>query len=322
MKNIIITLISALVLLSGCGISEVENYNAPIPVVETGINSDAWVTIPAGEFYKGQHNHETLINYDYEIMVTEVTNKQYAAFLNAGLSDGTLNLKEDGVYGHHAGDPFHAFKHEFEIPAGQKLLFPVGINGPRILLENGEFVVVGGYNNHPVVMVSWFGADAYAKYYGWRLPTENEWEKAGRGKDTRSYPWGDEFDHGYANYYSSYDGFEKIYGKGGGTTPVGYYNGKTYDGFETHESKNPYGLYDIAGNVWEWSGDDYINMHYRFLRGGSISTYENDLRVWSANNSAGPQHFALDAGFRCARSENYVNPGPVYKRPGVTAEHH
>ena len=78
----------------------------------------------------------------------------------------------------------------------------------------------------------------------------------------------------------------------------------------------------MAGNVWEWSGDDYYDLHYRFLRGGSISTYENDLRVWSASNSAGPEHFALDAGFRCARSENYVFPGPIHKRPDkVPAQH-
>ena len=54
------------------------------------------------------------------------------------------------------------------------------------------FSVPAGYENHPMTMVSWFGAWGYCQYYGWRLPTEMEWEKAARGTDARPFPWGDE----------------------------------------------------------------------------------------------------------------------------------
>jgi formylglycine-generating enzyme required for sulfatase activity len=89
-------------------------------------------------------------------------------------------------------------------------------------------------------------------------------------------------------------------GKLGGTTPVGLYNGKTYGDFETMNQASPYGLYDMAGNVWQWTGDDYPKQHYRYLRGGSFYSYEVDLRVWK-RNSAGPNYFAPDVGFRCAQ---------------------
>jgi formylglycine-generating enzyme required for sulfatase activity len=56
----------------------------------------------------------------------------------------------------------------------------------------------------------------------------------------------------------------------------------------------------MAGNVWQWTGDDYHDQHYRYMRGGSFYTYEVDLRVWK-NNSAGPQYYSPQVGFRCAR---------------------
>lgn len=56
----------------------------------------------------------------------------------------------------------------------------------------------------------------------------------------------------------------------------------------------------MGGNVWQWTGDDYPDQHYRYMRGGSFYTYEVDLRVWK-NNSAGPQHYSPEVGFRCSR---------------------
>ena len=153
--------------------------------------------------------------------------------------------------------------------------------------------------NHPVTMVTWFGARAYCEYYGWRLPLEDEWEKAARGVDGRPYPWGDEIHRQNANYYSSRDPYE-AQSKLGTTTPVGFYNGKTYQGYQTIDSANPYGLYDMAGNVWQWTGDDHPDQHYRYLRGGSFQTYEYNLRAWT-RNSAGPDYYSPGVGFRCAR---------------------
>jgi len=287
------------------------------PYVDTGIDPESWALIPAGEFPYGQHDHMTDVGYDYEVMVTDVTNEQYANFLNAALVDGTISIgevdveageqvwQEFGIYSHYPGDPFNGYKHEEEIKAGDKLFMPMQIEGLRLTETNGVFLSIPEYANHPVTMVTWFGANAYCEYYGWHLPTEIEWEKAARGtKMVNGYglpfPWGEHIERNNANYYSSSDLFEKMFGKLGNTTPVGFYNGKTYDGYQTLDSASPYGLYDMAGNVWQWMGDDYPDQHYRMMRGGSFYSYEVDLRVWK-KNSAGPQYFSLQVGFRCAR---------------------
>jgi formylglycine-generating enzyme required for sulfatase activity len=177
--------------------------------------------------------------------------------------------------------------------------------GERIQFSDGTFNPIYEISNHPVTMVTWFGAEAYCAYYGWRLPTELEWEKAARGTEMVygrgfPFPWGTEIESNHANYYSSHDLFEKLQGKLGNTTPAGMFNGSNYQGFETQDQASPYGLYDMAGNVWQWTGDDYPKQHYRYLRGGSFYSYEVDLRVWK-RNSAGPTFFAPDVGFRCAR---------------------
>ena len=111
---------------------------------------------------------------------------------------------------------------------------------------------------------------------------------------------GHEIKLNYANFYASSDSFEHLAGKHDDTTPVGFYNGKTYDGYVTLDSASPYGLYDMAGNVWQWTGDVYEGMHYRFMRGGSKDTYDMDLRLWVRNNAT-PTYFSPGVGFRCAR---------------------
>lgn len=291
------------------------------PYIDTGVDSESWALIPAGSFPYGQHDHITDVDYDYEMMVTTVTNEQYARFLNEALAAGAIRVGEVeietgeqvwveiGAYGFYPGDPYDGYKHEEEIKPGDKLFFPTEADGVRVTFDGQTFRSIHEYSNHPATMVTWFGANAYCEFYGWRLPSEIEWEKAARGTELVNghglpFPWGTRIERNNANYYSSFDLFVKMFGKLGNTTPVGFYNGNTYTlaegSYTTLDAASPYGLYDMAGNVWQWTGDDYPKQHYRHMRGGSFYSYEVDLRVWKFN-SAGPQHYSPQVGFRCAR---------------------
>ncbi len=271
---------------------------APPPTIDTGVDSESWATVPVGEFLYGLHQHETEVP-EFEIMVTDVTNAQYAQFLNAAFADGSIGFEGAIPVGFYPGDEFHGYRHEEEIPEGMYSLAALDDPGMRIESQSGAYNPKGGYENHPVTLVTWFGARAYCEYYGWYLPSEIQWEKAARGTDGRAYPWGDEIQRNQANFYSSHDIFEKLAGASD-TSPVGFYNGNTYDGYETVDGSSPYGLYDMAGNVWQWTGNVYEDQHYRYLRGGSKENYEYNLRVWT-RNSAGPEYASPNVGFRCVR---------------------
>jgi formylglycine-generating enzyme required for sulfatase activity len=291
-------LVLALIFLTACTSVDLD---APIPIVDTGVDPETWAIIPAGEFLSGQHNDPIMIDYDYEIMVTDVTVTLYVAYLNAALADGTLKVNADGIYGFYPGDEFHGVKHEVEIPATDYIFVPLNDPASRFTFAGSTFTVKPGYDNHPMTNVSWFGAWDYCGYNNYRLPTELEWEKAARGSsDSRPFPWGEEIARNNANYYASRDPFENMSSFGSRTSPVGFYNGQVYDGYQTIDSASPYGLYDMSGNVWQWTGDIYEGQHYRYLRGGSKDTYDMDLRIWVRNNAT-PTYFSPGVGFRCVR---------------------
>ncbi|MRS05864.1 formylglycine-generating enzyme family protein, partial [bacterium] len=146
-----------------------------------------------------------------------------------------------------------------------------------------------------------FGAEAYCDYHSWRLPSEMEWEKAARGvDDNRPFPWGDEMAKNAANYYKNGDPFEKMTSVGSRTTPVGFFDGSSYGNYTTLKSASPYGLYDMAGNVWQWVSDITPGSSDRLMHGGSRNTYGMDLRIW-VRNSAPPMTYNSETGFRCAR---------------------
>ena len=169
-----------------------------------------------------------------------------------------------------------------------------------------------GKADHPAIWVSWYAAAAYAQWAGKKLPTEAQWEKAARGGLVgKIYPRGDTISHDDANY-SGTGGRDKWHG----TAPVGSF------------PANGYGLFDMAGNVWEWCADEYDSGYYgkspknnptgpgtparfvdndfsnvknpRVLRGGSWGSRYLDYLRCTYRCAGGPAPSSDDYGFRCS----------------------
>ena len=240
---------------------------------------EGMVQVPAGTFNMGRHVgsgngdqypiHPVSLDAFY-IGVNEVSNQKYADFLNAAYIQSRVTVSAGAVY--QVGG------------AGQVLCDTTASSPWSCITWNGStFDVIAGEEQHPMALVSWYGACAYANGLsrghglapcydettwacafsadGFRLPTEAEWEYAARGGEHNPYylyPWGDAIDGSMANFGNSGDPFET--GPAPWMTPVGYYDGnQTPAGVDM---ANGYGLYDMAGNLWEWCGDWYSANYY------------------------------------------------------------
>ncbi len=181
-----------------------------------------------GDLWDGCRPVHAVTVSGFEMGAYEVTNAQYSMYLNAALASGDIELKEDDVYGttgEWAGERYLDIGYDYG-----------GANKCWITFGNGIFSATEGYENWPVVAVSWYGSKAFAVYYGFDLPTEAEWEYAARGGQQLMYGTDDgTIDSTKVNYYMHV----------GCPTPVGSY------------PHNPFGLYDMSGNVWEWCHDWY-----------------------------------------------------------------
>jgi formylglycine-generating enzyme required for sulfatase activity len=190
--------------------------------------------IPTSENKHDRPAHPVYLD-EYLIDRCEVTNRQYVSYLEAALAEGLLRVEDRYVLGEHEGSPVPFYRFSMEeaplLPKKRPTL------EGAISWDGSRFQIRKGSEEHPVVDVTWTGAAAFAAYYGKRLPTEAEWEKAARGTDGRRHPWGNELPTPYhANVNKYYPGL----------TPVGKFSPR---------GDSPYGACDMLGNAHEWVQD-------------------------------------------------------------------
>ena len=210
----------------------------------------------------------------------EVTNSEYSAFLNEVYPD----VKDEWLLwvGTEEGSGFMMEKQ-----------------------EDGSFRVTDGYEDYPVVTVSWEGAMRYAEWAGKTLPTSQQWEAAARGGSSTKFPWGDEVDQNHANFLKEPEELgQPEDGEKPEIMPVGSFD------------PNAFGLYDVVGNVWEWTRDDYVTDYLSFVpslglkpaagdtlkvaMGGSFLTTPDEISVSISFPISPIAHFG-NVGFRCVK---------------------
>ncbi|MGD0035787.1 MAG: DUF1566 domain-containing protein [Bacteroidota bacterium] len=263
------------------------------------------VLIPGGNFDMGDHygfgdpSHPSdelpihTVKIDSLFMTrTDITNQQYLAFLNSSLLQGSIEVRSNIVYA--VGDTnIYCYTHQYA-------------SSYSISYDGKVFYITDFRANHPVVGIMWYGILAYCNWLslqnglqecytlktqscdftktGYRLPTEAEWEYSARGGQKNpyyNYPWGNDLDITKANWPDSKDPYESLDSTTyPWTTPVVFYNGALHlkseynwpgsvTSYQTSNGANAFGLYDMAGNVWQAVNDWYETNYY------SVSPYDN-----------------------------------------------
>jgi len=264
------------------------------------------VSVPAGSFIMGapdkmgwacsRPRHSVYLD-SYAIDRCEVTNAEFAAFLNQALKEKKIFV-QNGVV--------HTSIHPSQIICRLKSNRPFS----QIVYDGGLFRPVKGREWFPVIYVSWYGASLFAESQGKRLPTEAEWEKAaGAASSSKTFLFGyreNAVDWKKENCENSGDPFEK--GLYPWTTPVGFYS-----------SSSPFGVYDMSGNVWEWCSDYFEYAYYsrkmpggwknpkgpgsgtlKSIRGGAWNT-EFPFTTTYFRLGVAPNSTLVNLGFRCAK---------------------
>ncbi len=288
---------------------------------------DGMVYIPGGTFDMGGDNdqasadeypkHKVQVSPFY-MDITEVTNAQFKRFVDATGYTTTAEKKPDWEELKKSvkeGTP----KPPDSVLVAASLVFresprPVDlndysqwwswVNGASWKHPQGPASNIRGKENYPVVHVSWDDAMAYCKWAGKRLPTEAEWEFAARGGlQNNIYPWGNEHINSGRPKANSWEG----------KFP---YENDQKDGYKTLApvkifEPNRYGLFDMAGNVWEWCSDWYNNNYYKELAGkttinpkGPNKSYDPDEPYTAKRSLRGGSFLCNDSycsGYRVAR---------------------
>ena len=214
--------------------------------------------IPAGPFLF-QDNQQVDIPA-FNIDSTEITIWQYQEFLDSAGHDTKYDHPNQRLGKGHSNPSWEAYA--------------------KAAFSGAEFKGVQLNPNFPAVYLDWFDAYAFAKWQNRRLPSEMEWEKAGRGTDGRKYPWGDTFMSGTANLYRGM-------GEATAWSEVGRYSGDI----------SPYGVRDLSGNVSEWTASD-DGRGSPVVRGGNFMSEDGQL----TRRVVGLSPYTIDEriGFRTA----------------------
>ena len=224
----------------------------------------------------GVSGHESFTGY---MSKYETTNAQYCQYLNSAKASNDITVSGSYVVG--TSGPYSGQNYYYL--AGSGFTYNGATNGgsARINWTGSSFTVDSGFENHPVTYVSWYGSTAFASYYGWRLPTEWEWQAVADYNGSYTYGCGTTINNSKANYYNSVHPH--------GTTVVGAFGSYGY------------GMCDMAGNVWEWTSSLYDPAYScRIIRGGSWFSYVTYCAV-SFRGIDPPGYTYGSYGFRVCR---------------------